>query len=167
MMQVKEFNHIVHKIKDKMYRIAFRIVRNREEARDVVQDALVKIWKKWDKLREVDNQEAYCMTITRNMAIDHLRSKKIETSELDSHFDIQSNTANPERIAIGKDEYKAVRKFIDALPPNHKSVLELRDIDGYSYKEISEITGYSIEKVKVYLFRARMKIKEHFKTRVS
>lgn len=166
-MQINEFNHIVHKIKDKMYRVAFRIVRNQEEAQDVVQDALIKIWNKMEKLAEVSNQEAYCMTITRNMAIDHLRSKKLETSELDNHYDIKADSANPERIAIAKDEFKNVRNFIDGLAENHRTVLELRDIEGYSYKEISEITGYSIEKVKVYLFRARMKIKEKFKTRVS
>ena len=61
-MQITEFNHIVHKIKDKMYRIAFRVVRNHEEACDAVQESLVKIWKKWDKLSEVENKEAYCMT---------------------------------------------------------------------------------------------------------
>jgi len=55
-MQITEFNHIVHKIKDKMYRIAFRVVRNHEEACDVVQESLVKIWKKWDKLSEVENK---------------------------------------------------------------------------------------------------------------
>ncbi len=166
-MQVKEFNHIVSQIKDKMYRIAFRIVRNQEEARDVVQDSLVKIWNKWDTVQGVDNKEAYCMTITRNMSIDLLRSRKVETSDLDQHYDIQSNSADPERIAIAKDEYRTVRAFVDKMAENHRTVLELRDIEGYSYKEISEITGYSLEKVKVYLFRARMQIKEHFKTRIS
>lgn len=166
-MQVKEFNHIVHKIKDKMYRIAFRIVRNDEEAKDVVQDTLVKIWNSWDKMADVDNKEAYCMTMTRNMAIDHYRSKKMETSDIDQHFDIQTNTADPERRFIAKDEYKTVRLFIDSLPENYRTVLELRDIDGYSYKEISDMTDYSLEQVKVYLFRARLRIKEHFKTRVS
>ena len=166
-MQIKEFNHIVHKIKDKMYRIAFRVVRNEEEAKDVVQDALVKIWNKWDTISAADNQEAYCMTVTRNMAIDLVRSRKMQTSELENHFDLASNSANPERIAVARDEFAVVQEFIDKLPENHRTVLQLRDIDGCSYKEISDITGYSLEKVKVYLFRARLKIKEHFKTRVS
>lgn len=150
-----------------MYRVAFRVVRNHEEARDVVQDALVRIWNKWDKLEDVENREAYCMTVTRNMAIDYVRSRKLKTSELDNHYDLKVDSATPERIATAKDEYARVRAFIDTLPENHRTVLELRDIEGYSYKEISEMTGYSIEKVKVYLFRARMRIKEKFKTRVS
>ncbi len=165
-MQIREFNNIVDKLKDKMFGVALRIVRNREEARDVVQDALVKVWNKWEHLKTVDNKDAYIMTITRNMAIDLVRSRKMETSELDNHFDLKSDSANPERIAVAKDIYANVRAFIDNMPENHRAVLELRDIDGYSYKEISEITGYSLEKVKVYLFRARLKIKEHFKTQV-
>lgn len=166
-MQVKEFNHIVKQIKDKMFRIAFRVVRNKVEAADVVQDALVKAWNSRDKLRDVDNKEAYIMMIVRNKAIDLVRSRKVHTSDIDEHFDISSNAANPERAAIARDEYKRVMDYIETMPENHRTVLQLRDIEGYSYKEISAITGYSLEKVKVYLFRARIKIKEHFKTRVS
>ena len=166
-MQITEFNHIVHKIKDKMYRIAFRVVRNHEEACDVVQESLVKIWKKWDKLSEVENKEAYCMTITRNMAIDQYRSKKMDISNIDQHYDLKSGAANPERSIIAKDELKSVRAFINNLPEHHRAVLELRDIEGYSYKEISDITEYSLEQVKVYLFRARLRIKEHFNISVS
>ena len=162
-MQIEEFNNIVNSIKDKVYRVVFRMLRDHEEARDVAQDVFVKVWNKRDKLADVNNKEAYCMTIARNLAIDRIRSKKMETSDISEQYDLESNTANPERIAVAKDQYRTVRAFIDSLPENHKSVLELRDIDGYSYKEISEMTGYSLEKVKVYLHRARMRIKEHFK----
>lgn len=166
-MQIEEFNILVTELKEKMYRVAFRIMRNHEEARDVVQDALVKIWNKRDLLKDVDNRSAYCMTITRNMGIDKIRAKKMETSDISERYDLQSNSANPERIAIGKDEFAVIKAFIDKMSENHREVLELRDIEGYSYKEISSITGHSIEKVKVYLHRARMRIKEHFKTRVA
>jgi len=162
-MQIEEFNNIVNSIKDKVYRVVFRMLRDHEEARDVAQDVFVKVWNKRDKLADVNNKEAYCMTIARNLAIDRIRSKKMETSDISEQYDLESNTANPERIAVAKDQYRTVRAFIDSLPENHKSVLELRDIEGYSYKEISEMTGYSLEKVKVYLHRARMRIKEHFK----
>jgi len=166
-MQIQEFNHIVQKLKDKMYRLAVRLVRDPEEARDVVQDALGKIWNKRDKLETVDNKEAYCMTITRNVGIDKIRKKRMTTTDIDEHYDIASKSANPERLTIVKDEFKRVRKVIDDLPENHRTVIQLRDIDGYSYKEIVEITGFSQEKVKVYLHRARTRLKEHFKKRVS
>ena len=162
-MQIEEFNHIVNSIKDKVYRVVFRMLRDHEEARDVAQDVFVKVWNKRDKLVDVDNKEAYCMTIARNLAIDRIRSRKMDTSDISEQYDLEANTANPERIAVAKDQYRTVRAFIDSLPENHKTVLELRDIEGYSYKEISTMTGYSLEKVKVYLHRARMRIKEHFK----
>lgn len=166
-MRIEDFNIIVSNLKDKMYRLAFRIVRNHEEARDIVQDALIKIWNKRELLEGVDNKDAYCMTITRNVGIDKIRSKKIETSDISERFDLQSSAANPERIAVAKDEYKVMRAFIDSLPENYKEVLQLREIEGYSYKEISEITGFNLEKVKVYLHRARMRIKQHFKSNQS
>ncbi len=162
-MQIEEFNHIVERLKDKMYRVAYRVVKDNEEARDVVQDTLVKIWKSKEKIASVDNPDAYCMMIARNMAIDKLRSRKVETSDIDQHYDIQSQQADPEKLSILRDQLKKVRALIDTLPENHKTVLELRDIEGYSYKEISEMTGYSIDKVKVYLHRARIKLREHFK----
>lgn len=165
-MQIEEFNHIVDTLKDKMFRISLRIVRDREEARDVVQDSLVKIWKSREKIASVENKNGYCMMIARNMAIDKLRSRKIDTSDIDDHYDLKSNASDPERLAIVRDELRQVKEIIATLPENHRTVLELRDIDGYSYKEISEISGYSIDKVKIYLHRARLKLKEHFKQRV-
>jgi len=166
-MQIEEFNHIVQELKDKMYRLALRLVKDPEEARDVVQDALVKIWTKWEKLEHINNKAAYCMTITRNVGIDKIRSKRMKTTDIDEHYDIQSGTANPEKLTIVKDEFRRVKKVIDNLPENHRTVIQLRDIEGYSYKEIVEITGFSQEKVKVYLHRARTRLKQHFKKRVS
>lgn len=166
-MQIEEFNHIVASIKDKMFRLAYRIVRDQEEARDVVQDALIKVWDKREILSNVDNKEAYTMTITRNMAIDLIRSRKMETTDVENHYDLEVKTPDPERQTIVKDEYTAIRNMIDSLSENHRTVVHLRDVEGYSYKEISEMTGYSIEKVKVYLHRARTKLKEQIKNKFS
>ena len=165
-MQVQEFNHIIQGIKDKMYRLALRIVNDPEDARDVVQDAMIKIWSKQALLAEVSNKEAYMMTMTRNIAIDKYRSTRIQTTDIDMHYDIESRSAGPERQYIAKESYRRVRKMIESLPENHRTVIHLRDIEGYSYKEISEMTGFSIAKVKVYLHRARTRLKEHFKNRV-
>jgi len=166
-MQVEGFNKLVERMKDKMFRLALRIVKNQEVAEDVVQESFIKVWNKREKLAEIDNPDAYCMTITRNMSIDKLRAKKMDPSDIDEHYDIKSNTADPERDMVAKQELSNVMKIVNALPENHRTVIHLRDIEGYSYKEISEMTGYSLEKVKVYLHRARMRIKEHFKHALS
>jgi RNA polymerase sigma-70 factor (ECF subfamily) len=165
-MQIEEFNKLVDRLKDKMYRVSLRIVKYDEEARDVVQDSLVKIWKIRDRLTTIDNVDAYCMMITRNMSIDKLRSRKMETTDISEQYDLKSNTADPERLSIVRDELRMVKKIIDQLPENHKTVLELRDIEGYSYKEISDMTGYTLDKVKVYLYRARLKLKEQLNLKV-
>lgn len=166
-MQIEDFNQLVATMRDKMYRLAYRVVQNEEEARDVVQESLVKIWKKREKISEVDNKEAYCMTITRNMGIDKLRAKKMQTSDIDEHYDIATKTANPEGKLVAKDQYERLIKVVNALPENHRTVIQLRDIEGYTYKEISEMTGYSVEKVKVYLHRARTKLRHIIKNKAS
>ena len=153
-MQVEEFNQLVQNLKHKMYRLALRVVNNQEEAEDVVQEALIKIWNKREKLAEIENPAAYCMTITRNMGIDKLRARKMDTTDIDEQYSLESKSANPERHLVAKDELSNVMKIVNALPENHRTVIHLRDIEGYTYKEISQMTGYSIEKVKVYLHRA-------------
>ena len=162
-MQVEEFNRLVAKMQDKMYRLAYRIVKSEEGAMDVVQDSFVKVWKKREHLVSIEKKEAYLMTITRNMAIDKLRARKIETSDIDEHYDIKSNTADPEREMVGKQQLGLVMDVVNSLPENHRTVIHLRDIEGYTYKEISEMTGYNLEKVKVYLHRARTKLRQQLK----
>jgi len=162
-MQVEEFNELVGRIKDKMYRLALRIVKNEEEAHDVVQDSLIKVWNKREKLAEIDNPDAYCMTITRNMGIDKLRGRKMETTDIEQQFDLKSKVADPERQLVAKQELSLVMQVVNNLPENHRTVIQLRDIEGYSYKEISEMTGYTLEKVKVYLHRARTKLRHQLK----
>lgn len=162
-MQVEEFNDLVERMRDKMYRLALRVVKNEETAQDVVQDSFIKVWNKREKLAEIENKDAYCMTIARNMGIDKLRAKKLTTTDIDDQFDIKSKTADPERELVAKQELSIVMKVVNSLPENHRTVIQLRDIEGYSYKEISAMTGYSIEKVKVYLHRARTKLRQQIK----
>lgn len=162
-MQVEEFNQLVAKMQDKMYRLALRVVKSEEEAMDVVQDSFVKAWKKREDLADIANKEAYLMTITRNMGIDKLRAKKMVTSDIDDQYDLKANIADPERELVGKQELSLVMEVVNKLPENHRTVIHLRDIEGYTYKEISEMTGYNIEKVKVYLHRARTKLRQQLK----
>jgi len=165
-MQVKEFNILVNRLKDKMYRVAYRVVKNEGEAQDVVQDTLVKVWKIREKLDNIENVDAYCMMITRNIGIDKIRSRKMDTTDISEQYDLQSSAPDPERLSIVRDELRIVKAIIQKLPENHRSVLELRDIEGHSYKEISEITGYNLDKVKVYLHRARLKLREQLNIQV-
>jgi len=166
-MRIEDFNQLVSSMKDKMYRLALRIVRNEEDAHDVVQESFLKIWKKREKIEQVTNQAAYCMTITRNMSIDKLRGKKMNLSDIDEQYDLKAKIADPENAYIASDQYNRLIEIVNSLPENHKTVIQLRDVEGYTYKEISEITGYSVEKVKVYLHRARTRLRLIIKNKAS
>ncbi len=159
-MQAIEFKNIADKMKDRMFRLAYRFSGNQEDAKDIVQDSMIKIWKNFEKLQQVENKEAWCMTVTRNVALDKLRSRKSGTSDINEHYDISDKGATPDRLLEVRDSLSRVMQVLNSLPENHRTILHLRDVEGYTYKEISEMTGFSIDKVKVYLFRGRQKLKQ-------
>jgi len=132
--------------KDKLYRFAKSMVGNSFDAEDIIQEVLVKIWKKKDQFVEIDNKEAWCMTVTRNLSIDKIRSKKNKgTSNIDDYYHILEQ----------KDALNRVMAMLNELPDNQRSVMHLRDVEGYTYKEISDMTGLTVDQVKVNLHRAR------------
>lgn len=158
-MHTEQIMNLVLPFKNKLYRFALRILGDTFEAEDVVQEVLIKIWKKKDRFMEIDNKEAWCMTLTRNLAIDKTRAKKLKTNDIDDYFHIKDHSSTPDRAMESSDTMNQIRAIINELPDKQKSVIHLRDIEGYSYKEISEITGLKIDQVKVYLHRGRITLR--------
>lgn len=154
-MDLQEYKNMVLPYKDKLYRLALRMVEDTMEAEDVVQEALVKIWKNKEKLSEIDNKQAWCMAVTRNLAIDKIRARKKKIVPIDTVYHIKDQSSDPYAQLKTKDTLSRIRELMNKLPENLRTVLQLREIEGYTYKEISEIAGYSIDQVKVYLYRAR------------
>lgn len=159
-MRVEEFTELVNPIKDKLYRYAKRIVKDEMEAEDVVQEVIIKLWKKKEQFAEIENKEAWCMTMTRNLAIDKTRSKKGHTESIEDYHHIKDRTMDPYAETRSNDMMSRIMGMMDSLPENQKSVMLLRDVEGYSYKEISKITTLSIDQVKVNLYRARKTMRE-------
>ncbi len=160
-MQMNQFMELVLPYKDKLFRFAFRILGDRFEAEDVVQEVLIKIWKKKDQFLGITNKEAWCMTLTRNLAIDKTRArKKVKTSDIDGYFHIKDKTMTPDRATESSDTMIQIRKVINELPVKQRDVLHLRDVEGFTYQEISDITGLKVDQVKVYLHRARKILRE-------
>lgn len=159
-MDLFEYKTMVLQYKDKLYRLALRIVGNTMEAEDVVQEALIKIWKKRERLEEITNKEAWCMAITRNLAIDKTRARKKKIVSLDKVYHVKDNSSDPYAQLKTKDTLQRVKEVMNKLPENLRTVLQLREIEGYSYKEISEIAGFTIDQVKVYLYRARHSMRD-------
>lgn len=154
------FRNDVLPLKNVLYRLALRITLNHEEAEDVVQDTLIKIWNRRDSWQNIDSIEAFSLTICRNLALDRNKRKG------NSHEAIDEGTANtheasstPYEQAIRNDKIALVRQLVNMLPEKQRSCLQLRDFEGKQYKEISEILDISEEQVKVNIFRARQAIK--------
>lgn len=149
--------------KDKLFRFSLKIVGNRFDAEDVLQELLIKIWKKKEDFEELENKEAWCMTVVRNLSIDKIRKRKNNTSDISEHHTISDNAPTPDKVTEDKESLSIVMKLLNELPENQREIIHLRDVEGYTYKEISQITGLSEDQVKVNLFRARQKFKEKIK----
>lgn len=133
-MQLQKTIELVTPFKDKMFRYALNIVKDRFLAEDVVQESLVKIWKKREQFIEIENKEAWCITIARNLAIDKLRAnKKRQSSDITEHYDISDRGPNPEEKSEQRDLVDKVRAVLNTLPDHQREIISLRDIEGYTY----------------------------------
>ncbi|MFN7119490.1 MAG: RNA polymerase sigma factor [Saprospiraceae bacterium] len=160
-MSLEHFQKHILPYKDKLYRFAYSLLNNAPEAEDVVQEVLVKIWQRRDTWHEVDNMQALTMKMTKNLALDKMRSKYARTGSLPEHFDWRSDEATPEEQTTQEDQIARIRQLMQCLPDKHRQVMQLRDIEGLTYDEIGEVLDMPMNQVKINLFRARQYIKEH------
>jgi len=162
-MSLEAFKMRVLPVKDKLYRFAFRFLKDEDEARDIVQEVLIKVWNKREDMNQLENMEAWCMRLTRNMSLDRLKSKQYKnTHSMDDDFDVSGGEdQTPYRSVEVSDTMKNISRFISSLPDKQRQVIQLRDVEGYSYKEIVDILEIDMNQVKVNLFRARKAIKEN------
>ncbi len=163
-MKKISFQADVLPLKNELFRLALRITLNRAEAEDVVQETMLKVWNRRDQWEQIDSIEAFCLTICRNLALDKQKRMDNQTATLaDIHEATdQSYASNPEEQAVQRDRIALVRRLIDQLPEKQRSIMQLRDIEGKSYKDIATVLGISEEQVKVNIFRARQTIKKAF-----
>lgn len=150
-------------LKNILYRLALRITQNRAEAEDIVQDTMIKVWKNQDNWGRIDSIEAYCLTITRNLALD--RNKKMDNQHQsieEKQIDQPDQSSNPYEEMNHKDFISLIKRLVDDLPEKQRSCMQLRDFEGKSYKEIAMILGITEEQVKINIFRARQAIKKRY-----
>lgn len=158
-MTIEEFNKEVLPVKNKLYRFALRFLENDEDARDVVQEILLRLWSKKERLHEYKSIEAFAMTMTRNYCLDRLRSPASKMEMLDEVNEMK-DLKTPYRDAELSDSMRFVRMAMEALPEQQKTVIHLRDVEGCDFDEIAEITGLSLNNIRVSLSRARKKIRD-------
>jgi RNA polymerase sigma-70 factor (ECF subfamily) len=151
---------------DKLFRLALSITGNKQDAEDVVQDTMFHVWRKKDEWGAIQNWEAYCFRSTRNIAIDKLALKDNRQESLPEGFDIQEPSINAHERLEAEEGRKFLEKQIRQLPETQQTIFQLREVGGFTYKQIAEILNVSEEQVKINLFRSRQKLKkqlEHFK----
>lgn len=157
------FRNDVLPLKDVLYRLALRITLKHEEAQDIVQDTLIKVWNKRDEWENIVSMEAYCLTICRNLALDKMKLRANQNESIENiHLDTPDLGGNPYERMQQKDRIDLVRRMVNALPEKQRSCIQLRDFEGKPYKEIAEILGITEEQVKVNIFRGRQAIKKRY-----
>jgi len=144
-------------LQDKIFRFSRRLLSSETAAKDVTQDILLKLWKLRDQLNEIKNIEAYAMTMTKNKCYDVIKSKHTRTLEL-VHSNYSHEASSLASQIEARDEVSYVAKFIKDLPEQQRAVIQLRDIEQFSNKEIEDILEMSSTSVRVALSRARKKI---------
>ncbi len=156
-MTIAEYNICVDEFADRLYRFALKTLNNSDNANDVVQDTFERLWVK----RETVNAEkvkSYLFTTAYHAAIDVIRKNK-------KVADFDSVNPNAHSTTQGySDLQEVLHEALKRLPEIQRSVILLRDYEGYSYQEIEEITGLNESQVKVYIYRARLTLKEYIKT---
>ncbi|MCG8310502.1 MAG: RNA polymerase sigma factor [Cytophagales bacterium] len=158
-MMLETFKSKVLPLKNKLFRYAFSILEDHELSKDVVQETLIKVWEKRSDLEMIKKPEAWCMTLTRNFALDKFRSKHSKSISLSKAHDIENMELTPYHKAEMGDTMDIVERLISQLPEKQRETFQLREVEGLSYREISKITGYNLNDVKVSIFRSRKSIR--------
>jgi RNA polymerase sigma-70 factor (ECF subfamily) len=158
-----DFNDLVRQQNRNLYGIAFRILRNQEEAEDAVQEVFIKLWSMGSKLEEYNNISALSVTMTKNLCIDQLRKKKHFVRDETGKHEINAvDDSSPFEILQSNESENILKKIIDNLPEIYSSLIRLREIDGLSYEEIAQKTEQNINTLRVTLSRARKMIRDEY-----
>ena len=158
-----DFRNDILPLKDRLYRLALRITLNPQEAEDIVQDTLIKVWNRRESWDEIQSIEAFSLTICRNIALDHMKLRENQNASLDGMvIERPDHAMSPLEQAAQNDSVERVRRIMNALPEKQRSCMQLRDFEGKSYKDIAEILSLTEEQVKINIFRARKSVKETF-----
>ncbi len=158
-MTQTDFLNLVLPFKDKLYRLAKRLLISNEEAEDATQEMVMRLWKNKQKINTYDNVEAFAMRMIKNYCFDRLKSKQANTISL-VHSNYADGTKNIDKQLEEKDSYTLIEKLINQLPEQQRVVMQLRDLEQYAFSDIAKITHLKEATVRVTLSRARKTIKK-------
>ena len=158
-MNQNTFITLIDPVKDKMYRLALRLLISKESAEDATQEVFLKLWNGNEKIKDYANLEAFAMRVTRNYCLDQLKSKQNNNLKM-VHNNYESHEPSIQDKLETIDELEQVSQIINSLPEQQRMIFQLRDIEQYEFEEIAEITKMNETAIRVALSRVRKKIRE-------
>lgn len=171
---VEAFEQLIFDYQKKAYNIALRIMGNQEDAKDMCQEAFIRIYKSIEGFKEQSSFSTWMYRIITNVCLDEIRRKKkndtvsmdstFETQDGEMHFEVASEDDTPEEAYIRSEKKRAILKAINELNEEYKTAIVLRDIQGFSYEEIANILCCSIGTVKSRINRGRNILKDKLRT---
>ncbi|HIA37479.1 MAG TPA: RNA polymerase sigma factor [Flavobacteriales bacterium] len=155
-MNTKEYNIAVKTYSGRLFRFAVKTMKNQDDANDIVQDCYMKLWENKDKI-DFEKAKSWLFTTAYNGSLNKIKKGNRSQSLEGSKYNEPS---------VESDDFELreiINKSLNSLPAIQKSIILLRDLEGYNYKEISEILNLNESQVKVYLFRGRQMVKNQLK----
>jgi RNA polymerase sigma-70 factor (ECF subfamily) len=155
------FNNKIMPLSQGMYRYALSILKDSDTAQDVVQDCLMKIWKKRQMLSNINSHEAWAMRIIRNQCYDWVKANSRFTIDA-AEAQLVAESEPPDHKSILGDSRLWLDKIVGSLSPKSREIFHLREIEEMPYQEIAEVMSLSLSDVKVSVYRTRQKIRSSF-----
>ncbi|GGE17473.1 RNA polymerase sigma factor [Psychroflexus salis] len=167
-MNSTQFIENIQAFEAKMYRLAKYILTSEDAAKDALQEVFMKLWQQKNKLNTVDYLEAYVMRITKNYCFDQLKLKenqnlRLFTEEIENETNEENYTVDNEREK--KLKIQLIKAALNELPPLQALVMQLRDLENYSFNEIAEILTITEGAARVNLSRARKTVIKKIKNK--
>ncbi|HYW95047.1 MAG TPA: sigma-70 family RNA polymerase sigma factor [Bacteroidales bacterium] len=163
-MTTVEFKNMVIPVGNKLFHFARVLLKDENEARDAVQEIYIKLWNMREDLASIKNVEAFAMRLTKNWCLDRLKAKKpVFVESYTGRLDIGEESASPHKSLELADYISQFNYLAGQLPEQQRIIIQMRDIQGYEFEEIAEVTGMSVNNIRVSLSRARTKLRENLK----
>ena len=169
--KVDAYGKIVCRYHGRLYNFIYRFVGDRETAEDIVQETFLRAFRKRDEYRAIANFSTWLFTIAGNLAKSELRRRKRgrmisaeRDEETDTGMELPDESARPDKVAESSSADVQIQNAINSLTNNYRQVILLRDVEGMSYQEISEIVDCPVGTVKSRVNRARLKLQQKLKS---
>ena len=160
-MTAQDFNKLVVTLNEKLYRFSYRYLQDADQCQDAVQEIFIKLWNQRDRLSELNSIEAFAIRVTRNHCLDVIKARRtVSLDENDFYKDRLSDENDPEKELNRSDSYKNLTDIIENLTEPHRTVIRMRDVEGYSNEEVGDVLGLSAGNIRVVLSRARKKVRQ-------